>query len=124
MGDLIDFGKFAQTAIAFQNMQQNAERNALTSEGLDVQRAHQRLEQQRINQEEFKQLMTLADDPRVKANPSVGDALMSRAARLAGFPELSHETIERGRHYMRKGLDSLANGTPEEAHDALSLIHI
>lgn len=123
--EMIDFGKFAQTAIAFQNLQETIRRNDLGAQGLtleqgrlEAQREQNKIEQQKAIQGHFKNLLELANDPRVKSNPSLSDQVLSEAGRVAGIPQFSPETIQRGRDYQRNMLDAMANGTPEAAHDA------
>lgn len=64
----IDFGKFAQTAIAFQNLQETVRRNDLASQGLalergrlDVQEEQSRIEKARNKQLEGASLLTQLD---------------------------------------------------------------
>jgi len=73
MGDLIDFGKFAQTAIAFQNMQQNAQALNLQADRLEAQRQQNAIDQQRVNYQQnakvFDELENAKGSPFYATNP-------------------------------------------------------
>lgn len=68
MGDGIDFGKFAQTAIAFQNLQETIRRNDISGQGLvlekgrlDAQNEQNQIEKARNRQLEGTSLLTQLD---------------------------------------------------------------
>lgn len=125
MSDLIDFSKFAQTAMAFQNMQEAMRRNDLTEQHFGLE--GQRLEEQRKKTEidaknaslsRVKTLHDLSNDPRVKSSPQVGDQVLAEALREAKFPNVSMDLIQRGRDYTRNMLHAMVSGDEEKASDA------
>lgn len=66
--EMIDYGKFAQTAIAFQNLQETIRRNDLGAQGLtleqgrlEAQREQNKLEARRIQQQEGASLLNQLD---------------------------------------------------------------
>lgn len=66
--EMIDYGKFAQTAIAFQNLQETMRRNDLGAQGLtlergrlEAQREQNRIDARRVQQQEGASLLTQLD---------------------------------------------------------------
>ena len=94
-GELIDFGKFAQTAIAFQNMQANEERNALTSERMALERDRltemQTARRQQWVTNQINLGTKLVDDPTVSLPDKA--RVYSFIAGVAGFPDLNPEQL-------------------------------
>ena len=118
MADTIDFSKFAQTAIALQNLKETTRRNDISQQQLDLHQQQLEIEQQRNTQFEFKNVMDLADDPRVKANPELSDAAMTRAWKLAGNPEVSPELFAQAREQTQRILKAQLDKDPEAAQNA------
>lgn len=125
MEGLIDFPRFAQTAIAMQNMQEVMRRNDLSQQNLELegtrlkeQERRTAIDQQQANMQQFKSLVELSNDPRVKAAPELGDRVLTEALRVAGFPGISPDTLSRGRDYTRTMLDAIRNGDTDSAHNA------
>ena len=72
--EMIDFGKFAQTAIAFQNLNETIRRNDLGAQGLTLeqgrlqaQREALRIDQQRVNYQQGVKVLDELD--KIEAEP-------------------------------------------------------
>jgi len=112
MGDLIDFGKFAQTAIAFQNMQQNAQRMELMGESNAIDRMRLAEEQQAREQAWKTNQITLGtklvDDPTVSLPDKA--RVYQFIAGVAGFPDLNPEQLLSAGDTLKKVGESIKNG--------------
>jgi len=91
MGDLIDFGKFAQTAIAFQTMQQNQQRMGLMEENNAIDRQRladaQQARDQAWKTNQIALGTKLVDDPTVSLPDKA--RVYQFIAGVAGFPDLN-----------------------------------
>jgi len=124
MGDLIDFGKFAQTAIAFQNMQQNAQALNLQADRLEAQRQQNAIDQQRVNYQQnakvFDELENAKGSPFYATNPMAQiDIAYTQGRILEGLlgkkiPLPSREEMVGGYESVKTLISKLRNGTPEE----------
>lgn len=124
---LFDFGKVAQMGLAVGNLEETqrrndiAETNSISEQGrLKVMQDRLAAEQQQNITQHFSQLMKLSDDPRVRANPDLEDAVFSKIGEVAGFPQFQDkETMNRGRESLRKTFKAMQSNDPQAAKDGL-----
>jgi hypothetical protein len=124
---LFDFGKVAQMGLAVGNLEETqrrndiSETNSVTEQGrLKVMQDRLAADQQQNMTAHFTQLMKLSDDPRVRANPDLEDAVFSKIGEVSGFPQFQDkETLSRGRESLRKTFKAMQSNDPQTAKDGL-----
>jgi cytochrome c556 len=124
---LFDFGKVAQMGLAVGNLEETqrrndiSETNSVTEQGrLKVMQDRLAADQQQNATAHFTQLMKLSDDPRVRANPDLEDAVFSKIGEVSGFPQFQDkETMSRGRESLRKTFKAMQSNDPQTAKDGL-----
>lgn len=91
MSDGIDFGKFAQTAIAFQNLQETIRRNDFTGQGLALEQGRLKAqeEQNKIEQARNKQLE--------------GASILTQLDKLEDSPYFSSDPTQAARLLVTRG---------------------
>jgi hypothetical protein len=137
-GEMIDFGKFAQTAIAFQNLQETIRRNDIGAQGLVLeqgrlaaQQQQNRLEAQRLQQQDGVAILNQID--KLEESPFFASD-KARAAKLLAFrgqvirdklgvkdvpiPEDAADALG-GYEAYRKLYQSVSSNNPAEREEAL-----
>lgn len=127
---LFDWGsvtKLGNLGVAMDNVDETrrrndiAETNSISEQGrLKVMQDRLAAEQQQNTTQHFTQLMKLSDDPRVRSNPDLEDAVFSKIGEVAGFPQFQDkETMNRGRESLRKTFKAMQSNDPQTAKDGL-----
>lgn len=118
-GSIIDMGEVGRMALGFANLEETRRRNDLFERRAKTDEDELGVQRQRMQQQQFTNLMKLADDDRVRSNPELGISILQEASKAAGGPVLSAESIRRGMDQKRAMLDNMQRGNREQAQDAL-----
>jgi hypothetical protein len=118
MADPLDFGKFAQTAIAFQNLQETVRRNDSYEQNVAINLKQAQADLERAKRQQFRDLFELSKDPRVMMNPVLNDQALSQAWKAAGLADVSPEFFAASRDKTRGVMQAMTDGDPDLARDA------
>lgn len=118
-GSILDFGEVARTIIGLGNLDETRRRNDLYEQNTLQEGQRIGLARQKMEQEKFTDLIKLADDPRIKANPDLSDKVLGAAWRVAKMPEIDSDAMRRGRERVKGLLMAMANGDKPTSEAAL-----
>ena len=128
MDSLFDMGGMANLALSINNLEETrrrndiAEQNSVSEQGrLKVMQDRLAVDQAQAQQQHFASLLKLSDDPRVRSNPDLENAVFSKIGEVSGFPQFQDpETFARGRETMRKTFRAMQSNDPDAAKDGLT----
>lgn len=124
MAEPLDFGKFAQTAIAFQNLQETVRRNDSYEQNVAINMKQAEADLERAKRQQFKDLFELSNDPRIKASPVLGPRVLTEAIRAAGFKDVDEDMIRSAEDQFVKLGKAAMDADPIKAHDAAIEIQV